>query len=105
MKLTRPLLVALLLGPFLIRRLRQFQIGQAIREEGPASHRSKQGTPTMGGLLVILAVVLQTLLWADLRSVHIWTAVAARWPPFWCSAARSRRARSLCSITPIASTS
>ena len=54
------LLVSLLLGPGLIRRLRQFQIGQEIREEGPSSHQVKRGTPTMGGLLIITAVVLPT---------------------------------------------
>ena len=71
------LLVSLLLGPVLIRRLREFQIGQEIREEGPASHRSKRGTPTMGGLLIITAVVLPTLLWADLGNVFVWIAVAS----------------------------
>ena len=69
--------MALLLGPGLIRRLRQFQIGQEIREEGPASHHSKRGTPTMGGILIITAVVLPTLLWADLRNAFIWVAVIA----------------------------
>jgi len=71
------LLVSLLLGPSLIRGLRQIQIGQAIREEGPSSHRAKQGTPTMGGLLIILAVVLPTLLWADLANAFVWIAVGA----------------------------
>jgi len=71
------LLVSLLLGPSLIRGLRQIQIGQAIREEGPSSHRAKQGTPTMGGLLIILAVVLPTLLWADLANDFVWIAVGA----------------------------
>ncbi|HKQ60681.1 MAG TPA: phospho-N-acetylmuramoyl-pentapeptide-transferase [Candidatus Polarisedimenticolaceae bacterium] len=71
------LLVSLLLGPGMIRRLRQFQIGQTIREEGPSSHQVKQGTPTMGGLLIITAVVLPTLAWADLRNVFVWLAVAA----------------------------
>jgi len=71
------LLVSLLLGPSLIRWLRQFQIGQEIREEGPSSHHVKQGTPTMGGLLIIIAVVLPTLMWADLRNVFMWLAVGA----------------------------
>jgi len=71
------LLVSLLLGPRLIARLQQFQIGQEIRKEGPSSHQSKQGTPTMGGLLIITAVVLPTLLWADLRSKYMWVAVIA----------------------------
>lgn len=71
------LLVSLLLGPWIIRRLRQFQIGQEIREEGPVSHQIKRGTPTMGGLLIIVAVVLPTVLWADLRNPLVWVAVAA----------------------------
>ena len=71
------LLVALLLGPTLIRRLQQFQIRQQIREEGPSSHQAKSGTPTMGGLLIITAVVLPTLMWADLRSVFVWLAVGS----------------------------
>jgi len=71
------LVVSLLLGPGLIRRLRQFQIAQEIRPEGPASHQSKRGTPTMGGLLLVTAVVLPTLLWADLRTVYVWLAVVA----------------------------
>jgi phospho-N-acetylmuramoyl-pentapeptide-transferase len=71
------LLVSLLLGPRMIRRLRQFQIGQEIREEGPSSHQSKRGTPTMGGLLIIIAVLLPTVLWTDLNNVFVWIAVAA----------------------------
>jgi len=71
------LLVSLILGPVLIRKLRQLQIGQEIREDGPSSHHTKKGTPTMGGLLIITAVVLPTLLWADLRNFFIWTVVGA----------------------------
>jgi len=71
------LLVALLLGPSLIRQLRLFEIGQEIREEGPSSHQSKRGTPTMGGLLIVTAVLLPTLLWTDLRSEFMWIAVGA----------------------------
>jgi len=71
------LLVSLLLGPGLIRRLRQFQIGQEIREEGPASHQSKRGTPTMGGLLILPAAIIPTLLWVDLRNPFVWITVAA----------------------------
>jgi len=71
------LLVSLLLGPRMIRRLQQFQIGQEIREEGPSSHRAKRGTPTMGGLLIITAVVLPTVLWANLFNPFVWIPVAA----------------------------
>jgi phospho-N-acetylmuramoyl-pentapeptide-transferase len=71
------LLVSLLLGPWLIRRLRRFQIGQEIREEGPASHQSKRGTPTMGGVLIVTAVILPSLLWADLGNPFVWIAVGS----------------------------
>jgi phospho-N-acetylmuramoyl-pentapeptide-transferase len=71
------LLLSFALGPGLIRRLRQLQIGQEIREEGPKQHQTKRGTPTMGGLLIIAAVVLPTLLWADLRNGFVWIAVAS----------------------------
>ena len=64
-------------GPWLIRRLRDFQIGQVIRQEGPQSHRAKAGTPTMGGLLILTAALVPTLLWADLTNVYIWIAVLA----------------------------
>ena len=71
------LLVSLLLGPWMIRRLQHFQIGQEIREEGPQSHQVKKGTPTMGGLLIITAVVLPTILWADPGNTYVWLAVIA----------------------------
>jgi phospho-N-acetylmuramoyl-pentapeptide-transferase len=71
------LALSLLLGPWLIRRLREFQIGQVIRTEGPASHKPKAGTPTMGGLLILAAVFVPTLLWADLRNPYVWIAVSA----------------------------
>ncbi len=66
------LLISLALGSRLIRKLREIQIGQQIRPEGPLSHRSKEGTPTMGGLLIIIAVVLPSLLWADLTNPFVW---------------------------------
>jgi phospho-N-acetylmuramoyl-pentapeptide-transferase len=71
------LVVSFALGPWLIRTLREFQIGQVIRHEGPASHRPKAGTPTMGGLLILSASLVPTLLWADLTNVYIWIAVLA----------------------------
>jgi phospho-N-acetylmuramoyl-pentapeptide-transferase len=71
------LLISLLLGPSMIRKLREFQIGQVIRHEGPASHRAKAGTPTMGGLLILTAAIVPTLLWADLTNVYVWIAVSA----------------------------
>jgi phospho-N-acetylmuramoyl-pentapeptide-transferase len=71
------LALSLLLGPWLIRRLRAFQIGQVVRQDGPASHKPKAGTPTMGGLLILAAVFIPTLLWADLANPYIWIAVIA----------------------------
>ena len=71
------LLIALALGPGLIRRLREFQIGQQIRPEGPRTHQTKQGTPTMGGLLIVIAVVLPSLLWADLTNPFVWMVLAS----------------------------
>ena len=71
------LALSLLMGPWLIRTLREFQIGQVIRHEGPATHRTKAGTPTMGGLLILASALVPTLLWADLTNVYIWIAVFA----------------------------
>ena len=71
------LAISLLLGPWMIRRLRDFQIGQVIRQEGPESHRAKAGTPTMGGLLIVSSVMIPTLLWADLQNPYVWIAVLA----------------------------
>src|SRR5438477_6281256 len=71
------LFLCVVLGPWLISRLRQFEIGQYIREEGPKSHQKKAGTPTMGGILIIISIVIPTLLWADLRSPYVWMAIAA----------------------------
>ncbi len=69
------LAISLVLGPWLVRRLREFQIGQVIRQEGPQSHRAKAGTPTMGGLLILTAALVPTLLWTDLTNVYVWIAV------------------------------
>ena len=71
------LFLCIALGPWLIGKLREFQIGQYIREEGPKSHQKKAGTPTMGGVLIIVSIVLPTLLWADLRYPYVWVAVGA----------------------------
>ena len=71
------LFLCVALGPWLINRLRQFQIGQYIREEGPQSHQKKAGTPTMGGVLIIISIVIPTLLWADLRYPYVWIAMVA----------------------------
>lgn len=66
------LLIGLLIGPFVIEKLREFQIGQYIREEGPESHQKKSGTPTMGGVLIAIAILLPTILWSDLSNPFVW---------------------------------
>lgn len=66
------LILGFVFGPWLIRRLQRFQIGQQIREEGPSSHQAKAGTPTMGGLLIVMSIVIPTLLLADLRNPYVW---------------------------------
>src|SRR5918993_1403116 len=65
------LVLSLLLGPLMIRKLREFQIGQVIRQEGPATHRTKAGTPTMGGFLILTSILVPTLLWADLTNAYV----------------------------------
>ena len=71
------LLVSLLLGGKVIRKLADLKFGQEIREEGPASHQEKRGTPTMGGVLIIGSVFLSTILWARLDSLYLWIALGA----------------------------
>lgn len=70
------LLVSFALGPWFIRRLQEKQIGQVVRDDGPESHWSKRGTPTMGGSLILFALVLATLMWADPGNVFVWATVA-----------------------------
>jgi len=70
------MLLSITLGPWLIARLRDFQIGQHIREDGPQSHRKKAGTPTMGGLLICVSIIVPTLLWSNLRVPAVWVALA-----------------------------
>ena len=69
------LVICLVLGPWVIRKLQQYQIGQPIRGEGPKSHSSKAGTPTMGGLIILAAMLGAILLWADLKSPYIWLVI------------------------------
>ena len=68
--------IALLVGPFMIARLSRYQIGQVVRDDGPRSHLPKAGTPTMGGALIIVAIVVSTLLWTDLRNRFVWITLA-----------------------------
>ncbi len=69
------LFLGLLSGPWMIRRLRELQIGQFIREEGPRSHQAKAGTPTMGGVLIVIATLVPTLFWADLSDSYVLLAI------------------------------
>jgi phospho-N-acetylmuramoyl-pentapeptide-transferase len=66
------LLIGLLIGPYVIEKLREFQIGQYIREEGPQSHQKKSGTPTMGGVLICISILVPTLMWSDLSNPYVW---------------------------------
>lgn len=70
------LFISLQFGPYMIRKLNYHQIGQSVRDDGPESHLSKSGTPTMGGALILVAIALSTLLWADLSNKYIWTVLA-----------------------------
>lgn len=93
------LLLSLVVGPWLIARLREFQIGQHIREEGPQSHQKKAGTPTMGGLLITFAILVPTLLWANLKTPAVWVAMASvvlyGAIGFWDDYTKLRRKRNL----------
>ena len=69
------LFLVLILGPWTIERLRRLQVGQYIREEGPQAHQAKAGTPTMGGVLILVGIFTPTLLWADLTNRNVWILV------------------------------
>jgi phospho-N-acetylmuramoyl-pentapeptide-transferase len=93
------LLLSIVLGPWLIAKLREFQIGQHIREDGPATHQKKAGTPTMGGLLIVVSIVVPTLLWANLSTPAVWVAliglIAFGAIGFWDDCLKVRRKRNL----------
>ena len=69
------LMISFMLGPWLIATLQRLQIGQSIRKVGPESHFVKEGTPTMGGAMILLAIIIPTLLWADLSNLYIWVTL------------------------------
>jgi len=71
------LVISFLVGPWMICRLSQFNIGQTVREDGPESHLPKSGTPTMGGALILVALLGPTLLWADLTNPYVWVVTLA----------------------------
>ena len=93
------LFLCVALGPRLIDKLRYLQIGQYIREEGPKSHQKKAGTPTMGGILIIISIVVPTLLWADLGNPYVWiatlTLLAFGWIGFLDDYAKVTKQRNL----------
>ena len=69
------LLIAMFIGPWVIQKLREFQIGQYVRDDGPKSHLKKTGTPTMGGILIVIAILLPTILWSDPSDPFVWIPV------------------------------
>jgi len=69
------LLIGLVAGPFVIRKLAALKIGQAVRQNGPQTHLIKTGTPTMGGVLILISIGVSTLLWADWRNRFVWVVL------------------------------
>src|SRR5690606_32382756 len=67
--------IALLIGPTMIRRLNRHQIGQVVRSDGPQTHLSKAGTPTMGGGLILVSIIVSSLLWSDLSNRYVWVVL------------------------------
>jgi len=70
------LVITLLVGPSMIRWLSKFKVGQVVRDDGPKSHFSKAGTPTMGGAMILLAIALSTVLWSDLSNIYVWIVLS-----------------------------
>jgi len=70
------LVISFIVGPAMIRKLTQYKIGQSVRSDGPQSHLPKAGTPTMGGALILVSIVITTLLWADLENRFVWVVLA-----------------------------
>lgn len=69
------LLISLMIGPYVIKRLNYHQIGQVVRSDGPESHLIKAGTPTMGGALILISIIISSLLWSDLSSAYVWIVI------------------------------
>ena len=70
------LLISFIVGPIMIRKLTAYKVGQSVRDDGPTSHLTKAGTPTMGGALILISIAITTLLWADLRNRYVWVVLA-----------------------------
>lgn len=71
------LIISFVIGPYIIRKLKMLKIGQHVRDDGPQTHLGKQGTPTMGGILIIIAIVLSTVLWSNLTNRYVWVVLFA----------------------------
>ncbi|MDP2246991.1 MAG: phospho-N-acetylmuramoyl-pentapeptide-transferase, partial [Nitrosomonadales bacterium] len=69
------LIISFVVGPGLIRKLTQYKVGQSVRDDGPQTHLVKAGTPTMGGALILVAIAISTLLWADLSNRFVWVVL------------------------------
>jgi len=69
------LLISFIIGPIMIRKLTAYKIGQSVRDDGPKSHLTKAGTPTMGGALILISIAVTTVLWADLRNRYVWVVL------------------------------
>lgn len=69
------LVISFMVGPTMIRKLTQYKVGQAVRDDGPQTHLIKAGTPTMGGALILVAIAISTLLWADLTNRYVWVVL------------------------------
>ena len=70
------LIISLMIGPYMIRKLSMYKVGQTVRDDGPQTHFSKAGTPTMGGALIIVAIAISTLLWSNLANRYVWVVLA-----------------------------
>ena len=70
------LAISFIAGPSMIRKLTEYKVGQAVRDDGPQTHLIKTGTPTMGGALILIAIAISTLLWADLSNRFVWVVLA-----------------------------
>ena len=69
------LAISFVVGPTMIRKLTAYKIGQSVRDDGPQTHLIKAGTPTMGGALILVSIVISTLLWADLKNMYVWVVL------------------------------
>src|SRR4030065_1240307 len=78
------LLISFIIGPWLIRKLRAFQIQQVVREDVPSRHMAKNGTPTMGGSLLLAGILIPTLFWSDLNNQYVWIVLLSP-AGFWAT--------------------